>query len=115
MIPEQNCLKHPRKDAVLDLVWSAAQDLVQAVSVGEPLCNRDHSTIRFNAAEGECRPKKSSVHILNFRKGNYVKMRQVVKKMKVTASRRGNPPKARGVEIGGTSFMVKGVTGAWGC
>ena len=107
-IPEQNCLKLPRKDAVLDLVWSAAQDLVQDGSVGEPLCNRDHSTIRLNAAEGGCRPKKSSVHVLNFRKGNYVKMRQVVKKMKETASKRVNPPKARGVEIGGTGSMAKG-------
>lgn len=80
MIPEQNCLKAPRKDAVLDLVWSAAQDLAQAASAGEPLCPREYRTIRFNAAEGECRLKKSRAHIVNFRKGNYVKMRQVVKK-----------------------------------
>lgn len=31
--PEQNRLKPPRKDAVLDLVWGAAQDLFQAVLV----------------------------------------------------------------------------------
>jgi len=34
MIPEQNCLKPPRKDARLDSMWSATQDLVQAVSAG---------------------------------------------------------------------------------
>lgn len=33
IIPEQNCLKPPRKGAVLDLVCSDAQDLVLAVSV----------------------------------------------------------------------------------
>lgn len=95
MIPEQNCLKPPRKDAVLDLVWSAAQDLVQAVSVGEQLCNRDHSTVTFNAAEGQCRPKKSSVHILSFRKGNcknetscQKKERNSIKERKSTKSKR---------------------------
>lgn len=82
MIPEPNCLKSPRKAAVLDSVWSAARDLAPAVSVGEVLCDGDHSTIGFSAAEGQCRPQKSRVHTLNFRKGNYVKMRQVVKKKK---------------------------------
>jgi len=47
---------------------------------GSSCVSRDHSTTRLDAAEGGFRPKKSSVHILNFRKGNYVKMRQDVKK-----------------------------------
>lgn len=48
------------------------------MTVAESLSNRDHNIIRFNIQETARVPKSNAV-LLNFRKGNFSKMRSVKK------------------------------------
>lgn len=45
---EQLVLELTRGEAILDLVLSRAQDLVQRVNITEPLGNSDRNMIKFN-------------------------------------------------------------------
>lgn len=57
-----------RKDAVLDLAWSGAQDLVQEALVAE-LTGSEYNTIRFNITAGKSRAHKSHVWVFGFKRG----------------------------------------------
>lgn len=57
---EQVILDPVRKDAILDLAWSGAQDLVQEALADELTC-RECNTIRFNITAEKGRPHKSSM------------------------------------------------------
>lgn len=64
---EQLILDLVRKDAILDLAWSGAQDLVQEALAGE-LTTSKYNTIRFNIAAGKSRAHKSRVWIFGFKR-----------------------------------------------
>lgn len=57
---EQVILDPVRKDAILDLAWSGAQDLVQEALADKLTC-RECNTIRFNITAEKGRPHKSSM------------------------------------------------------
>lgn len=56
-----------RKDAIRDLAWSGAQDLVQEALETE-LTGSECNTIRFNIAAGKSRAHKSHMWISGFRR-----------------------------------------------
>lgn len=59
--PEQNHLKPPRKGAVLDLVWGAAQDLFQAVSVVDHSVTGTTVQPGLIMQRGGCRPRGAEI------------------------------------------------------
>lgn len=46
---------------------------------GRALCNSNWNKIRLNVAGGESKPNKSRKQRFDFRRGNYIKMRQLAK------------------------------------
>lgn len=70
-----------RREAALDLILSgAAQDLVQGVEVAELNESSDHNDIKFNLCVFGKMPGNSSMAIFVFKRGNFSKMRNPIKK-----------------------------------
>uniref|UniRef100_K7F1R0 Endonuclease/exonuclease/phosphatase domain-containing protein n=1 Tax=Pelodiscus sinensis TaxID=13735 RepID=K7F1R0_PELSI len=85
---EQLVQEPTRGEAILDLVLSGVQDHVQDITVTGPLGNSDHNIITFNIPVVGRTPQQSSTLAFNFKKGNYTKMRRIVKqKLKGTVTR----------------------------
>uniref|UniRef100_K7EXX2 Endonuclease/exonuclease/phosphatase domain-containing protein n=1 Tax=Pelodiscus sinensis TaxID=13735 RepID=K7EXX2_PELSI len=85
---EQLVQEPTRGEAILDLVLSGVQDQVQEITVTGPLGNSDHNIITFNIPVVGRTPQQSSTLAFNFKKGNYTKMRRLVKqKLKGTVTR----------------------------
>uniref|UniRef100_K7EZ72 Endonuclease/exonuclease/phosphatase domain-containing protein n=1 Tax=Pelodiscus sinensis TaxID=13735 RepID=K7EZ72_PELSI len=85
---EQLVQEPTRGEAILDLVLSGVQDQVQDITVTGPLGNSDHNIITFNIPVVGRTPQQSSTLAFNFKKGNYTKMRRIVKqKLKGTVTR----------------------------
>uniref|UniRef100_K7F001 Endonuclease/exonuclease/phosphatase domain-containing protein n=1 Tax=Pelodiscus sinensis TaxID=13735 RepID=K7F001_PELSI len=85
---EQLVQEPTRGEAILDLVLSGVQDQVQDITVTGPLGNSDHNIITFNIPVVGRTPQQSSTLAFNFKKGNYTKMRRLVKqKLKGTVTR----------------------------
>lgn len=59
---EQLILEPTEGEAILHLILSNTQDLVQKRSAGEPLGNSDHNIITFDNLAGGSKLKKSSLH-----------------------------------------------------
>lgn len=57
-----------RKDAILDLPWNGAQDLVQEALAGE-LTGSEYNTVRFNIAAGKSRTHKFCMWMFGFNRG----------------------------------------------
>ncbi|XP_053897559.1 uncharacterized protein LOC128844145 [Malaclemys terrapin pileata] len=85
---EQLVREPTRGEATLDLVLSGAQELVQEVTITGLLGNSDQNTIAFNIPMVGRTPQQPNTVAFNFKKGNYAKMRGLVKqKLKGTVTK----------------------------
>ncbi|KAM7151827.1 uncharacterized protein RBU57_012313 [Macrochelys suwanniensis] len=76
---EQLVQEPTRGESTLDLVLSGAQDLVQEITITGPLGNSDHNIITFNIPVVLRTHQQPNTVAFNFKKGNYAKMRGLVK------------------------------------
>lgn len=74
----QKVLEHTRTKSILDLLLNYTHTLIQDVTIAELLSNNGHNIIRFNIPGANRVPKSVRV-TLNFRKGDFNKMRNLIK------------------------------------
>ena len=77
----QHVLEPTRGDNVLDLILSSNKELVDNVTVVEPLGTSDHSQIHFNLTV-KTGSRYSKQRKRDFKKGDYVQMRSYLENMK---------------------------------
>uniref|UniRef100_K7F0U9 Endonuclease/exonuclease/phosphatase domain-containing protein n=1 Tax=Pelodiscus sinensis TaxID=13735 RepID=K7F0U9_PELSI len=93
---EQLVQEPTRGEAILDLVLSGAQDLVQEVTITGPLGNSDHNIKTFNIPVVGRIPQQPNTVTFNLKKGNYAKIRRLVQQ-----------------KLKGTVTKVKSLQAAW--